>query len=266
MTATEANPYPQIKAYERRAYERLIDYLERLDPAGWTEQSYCADWRVFQVVSHLGSGSRIGALRVNAWVNSGAPVTREVMQGIWGLFDSLRPDEMLAAFLPAARDYLAAEAATPDAAGRQEVDGFAGRRPLYAYQLARLWELACHSWDVYVARDRSARLEPEAVTLLAAHMDQINLPLDKERAAALTTRPIGFRGVDSDVAYTLDPGGERPRVQAGLAADAALVVEAPDEELVRLLSGRQFVPGAEPRLEVTTGSPQDLAQLRRAFR
>ena len=112
-------------------------------------------------------------------------MTREVMQGVWALFDALGPTEMLGAYLEASREYLEVESETPDSAGEQDVDGFAGKRPLAAYQLSRTWELACHSWDIYVARDRSARLDPAAVALLAEGMPLINLPLDKERGAAL---------------------------------------------------------------------------------
>jgi uncharacterized protein (TIGR03083 family) len=266
VTATETNLYPGIKAYERREYDRFMAYLERLDAGGWVEQSYCTDWLVYQAVSHLGSGSRIGAMRVNAWVNGGPAVSREVMQGVWGFFDSLAPDQMFKAFSDAANEYLAAEAATPDTAGLLEVDGFAGRRPLAAYQLSRVWELACHTWDVYVARDRAAQLDRDAVALLAAGMRHINLPLDKERGVALAQKPVVFRLLDSGTDYMLDPTAERPRVQAGAVADAPLVVEGPDEEVVRFLSGRQYVPGAAQKLKVVTGSAQDLANLRRAFR
>src|SRR5207302_2173644 len=116
-----------------------------------------------------------GAMRVKAWVGGGAPVPREVMQAVWGHFDSLGPEQMLAAFKEAVVEYLAVEASTPDAAGLQEVDGFAGRRPMYGYQVSRVWELACHSWDAYVARDRFARLDPAAVSILSMNLDQMFL-------------------------------------------------------------------------------------------
>src|SRR5258708_14797978 len=157
---------------------------------------------------------------------------------------------MFKEFSDAANEYLANEAATPDAAGLQEVDGFAGRRPLVAYQLSRVWELACHTWDVYVARDRAAQLDRDAVALLAAGMQHITRPLDKGRAAELAQKPVVFLLLDSGTRYTLDPAAERPRVQAGAAADAPLAVEGPDEEIVRFLSGRHYVPGATSRLKV----------------
>jgi hypothetical protein len=190
------------------------------------------------------------------------------MQQIWSHFDSLQPGQMLGAFRDAVREYLATERSTPDAAGLQEVDGFAGRRPLYAYQLARTWELACHSWDVYVARDRQARLDADAVALLAEGMQFINLPLDRDRASGLPgLNPVRFRLTDSGRTYSLDMTAERPRLQvADASGDAALVVEGPDEEVIRFVSGRHFVPGSRVSLRASKGSAQDLASLRRAFR
>jgi uncharacterized protein (TIGR03083 family) len=266
VTPTESNPYPHIKAYERREFDRLSAYLEGLDADGWVQQSYCSDWLVYQVVSHIGSGARIGALRLKAWVGDGAPVTREVMQEVWGHFDSLKPDQMLASYAAARDEYLDAESSTADEAGLQEVDGFAGRRPMYAYQVGRVWELACHSWDVYVARDLQARLDPDAVALLAANLHLVNLPLDRDRGSSLTSRPVVFRLTGSGLAYTIDPAAERPRAQPGPTAGAGLVVEGPDEEIVRFASGRHFVPGSYSKLRATSGTAGDLANLRRAFR
>jgi hypothetical protein len=89
----------------------------------------------------------------------------------------------------------------------------------------------------------------------------------KRRGAALATKPIAFQLDDSGLTYTLDPTAERPRVAQATGAGAApLVVTGPDEELIRLVSGRHFVPGTRPRLEVARGTPQELAALRRAFR
>ena len=265
MTASESNPFGQIKTYEQQAFARLTAYLEALDPDGWVEQSYCTDWLVYQVVSHIGSGSRIGGLRVRAWVGSGEPVSRDVMQQTWGYFDALQPHEMLAAYRDAAQEYLSVMASTPDDAGTREVEGFAGKRPLWAYQLARTWELGCHSWDVYVTRDRGARLDPLAVALLAPNLHYMNLPLDRERGSALKTNPVGFRLRDSANGYTLDPTAERPRLQKA-GADAPLIISGPDEEIIRFVSGRHFLPGSRPELSVVEGSDQDLSQLRRAFR
>ena len=40
----------RVAHLSRAEYQDLLAYLERLPAAGWTEQSACADWRVYQVV------------------------------------------------------------------------------------------------------------------------------------------------------------------------------------------------------------------------
>jgi uncharacterized protein (TIGR03083 family) len=237
-----------------------------LDEAGWVEQSYCSDWRVYQVASHLGSGGRIGKMRLQHWADDGPPVGREQMQQVWGLFDSLKPEQMLDAFSQSAQEYTAYTATLPADVGLKEVEGFAGKRPLYAYQVMRLWELTCHSWDMYVARDTRARLAPQAVAVLAGNLQYLNLPIDGQRAAALAFPAARLVLTDAPVEYAIDLKAERPRLQPGTNSDAPLVVEGPAEEIIRLVSGRHFVPGDQPRLTATTGQAQDVAALKRAFR
>ncbi|HEY8694331.1 MAG TPA: maleylpyruvate isomerase family mycothiol-dependent enzyme [Chloroflexota bacterium] len=261
-----ANPYPAIKAVELREFERLNAYLRQLDAGGWEEQSYCSDWAVYQAVSHVGSGSRIGKMRLDAWVNGAPPLTREAQQAVWGLFDSLGPGNMLSEYLKAVGEYLTAERSIPDEAGLTEVEGFKGKQPLYVYQLARLWEMTSHTWDVYVARDRKAQFCPEAVDILAGWMHTLNLPIDPQRAADFRDNKVQFNLGGTSHTYLLDLSGDRPRLQAGADAGAALVVEGPPEEICRLLSGRHFAPGSSPQLKAAKRSNDDLAKLKSAFR
>jgi uncharacterized protein (TIGR03083 family) len=258
--------FGEIKRVEAAEFERLSRYLEGLDPDGWTEQSYCADWRVYQVASHLGSGCRIGRMRLDMWVNDGPPVGREQMQAVWAVFDALEPEQMLAEFSDAAREYVRLVASLPDAAGDKEVEGFAGKRPVSGYQIMRLWELTCHSWDMYVARDPGARLAPEAVAVLAGNLHFLNLPVDTQRASSLSFKSVRFDLPETSFSYTLDLAAERPRLQHATSSDAPLVIEGPAEEIVRLVSGRFFVPGDQPKLRVTVGQPQDFSALKRALR
>jgi hypothetical protein len=169
---------------------------------------------------------------------------------------------MLDAYREAVGEYLAVQASTPDDAGEREVEGFAGRRPVWAYQMGRLWELTCHAWDVYVARDRQARLAPEAVNLLASNAQYIGVIMDVQRAPRFR---VGLEMTGTPETYFLDPGAERPRLQPGLG-DCQLIIQAPAEEALRLIAGRHFVPGTRPVLRAASGSAQDLAAVRRAFR
>jgi len=260
------NPYPLVKKIEFQEFERLNNYLKQLDADGWEEQSYCSDWLVYQAVSHLGSGCRIGKMRLDAWINGAEPVTRQAQQEVWSLFDSLGPRDMLHEYLRAVGEYLVAERSIPDEAGPTEVEGFRGKQPLYVYQLGRLWEMTCHSWDVYVARDRQARFCPEAVSLLSGWLQTLNLPIDKGRAAEFADKRVQFNLRGASQSYLLDLLGDRPRLQPGQDVAAALVIEAPAEEMLRLVSGRHFLPGSRPELQVVNGSPDDLAKLKRAFR
>ena len=262
---SDAQLFADIKDIERQEFEQLSGYLRQLDADGWIEQSYCSDWMVYQVVSHLASGSHIGKDRLDGWVNGAAAMTRDDMLAIWAKFDALSPDQMLGEYLKAAGEYLAAIRSIDDQAGAQEVEGFAGKRPLYVYQLARLWELTSHSWDVYVARDRHATFAAEAVRVLAPMLHTLFTPLDRERAAEFADKPVVFKMTDTGDSYSLDLT-DRPRLKQGSAENVALVVEAPAEEICRFVSGRHFVPGSKPTLRAASGSAEDLAKLRRAFR
>jgi hypothetical protein len=193
-------------------------------------------------------------------------VGREQMESVWAFFDGLRPEQMLAAYTEAVRAYLDSEAQVPDEVGAREVEGFAGKRPLYGYQIMRLWELTCHSWDMYIARDPQARLAPEAVAVLSGHLQYLNLPLDAQRASALETKSVQLNLLETSFSYTLDLTAERPRLQHATTASAPLVIEGPAEEVVRLVSGRAFIPGAAPKLRVADGQAQALAAFKRAFR
>jgi uncharacterized protein (TIGR03083 family) len=257
------NVLPAIKAIERQTFTRLNEYLDRLDASGWVEQSYCTDWLVYQVVSHLGSGARIGRMRLEAWQGQRPPVARDDMQAVWAVFDALGPEAMHDAYAAAAAEYLAAIDALADEVGAKEVDGFAGKRPLYGYQVGRLWELSLHSWDVFVARDRQARLDLQAAELLAGQLQYCSATVDAKRAAELDS------AVQFDVgrmSYVLDLRAERPRLQPGTSDDATLVIEGPAEEVVRFVGGRHFLPGSTPRLRAKRGDAQALNAVRRVFR
>jgi len=259
----DTNRLPEIKAIERQEFERFNRYVQQLDAGGWVEQSYCTDWLVYQVVSHLGSGARIGRMRLEAWTDRRPPVSREEMQAVWGFFDSLRPHQMLEAYSEAAQEYMVEIETLPDEVGTREVDGFAGKRPLFGYQLSRLWELAHHTWDVYVARDRQARLPADAVAILATLLQYASLPIDQQRAAVLAEERVELRVIDSRLVYALDLSGQRPRLVPGPAQSPTVSIEGPAEELVRFVAGRHYVPGNMPLLRAVTG---DLTNVRRALR
>ena len=113
-----ATAFDELRALEHREIERLSSYLDRLDPAGWREQSYCRDWPVYAVVSHLASSSRIYLMRFDHWLDGGPPVELAQMQPVWDHFNAVPPEQMPAEFQAAVGDYLRRLDALPAATGQ----------------------------------------------------------------------------------------------------------------------------------------------------
>jgi len=143
-----------LRRIDRREIDRLATHLAQLDTDGWLEQSYCTEWRVYQVVSHLASGARINLGSLANWFDGAPPLSPEQMQGIWAHFDALQPGQMLGEFQSAVQDFFARLDVLPADAGAQEVDTFLGRVPAHVMLGFRLQEVVLHTWDVLVARDR----------------------------------------------------------------------------------------------------------------
>jgi uncharacterized protein (TIGR03083 family) len=253
-----ATAFDTVRSLDRREMDRLGAHLAQLDDEGWREQSYCVEWRVYQVVSHLASGMLLGSLALAQWLDGGPPVSQEQRQRIWAHFDALAPEQMHGEFRAALQDYYAQLDALPSTAGQTEVETFLGTRPVQDMLALRLHEVVLHTWDVLVARDRSARIPADTVELLRP----VQLQLRSLRTPALLAgKRVRLRTSDGQWQGLLDFGGDKPAVMEDPAAEADLTVEAPGEELCRLLSGRHFLPGSLPRLTWQGGSYQEVIAL-----
>src|SRR5437764_14571701 len=91
---TTMTTFDTVRSLDRREMDRLSAHLARLDDQGWREQSYCAEWRVYQVVSHLASGARLLLGPLAQWFDGAPPVSPEQRQRIWARFDALAPEQM----------------------------------------------------------------------------------------------------------------------------------------------------------------------------
>jgi len=250
--------FETVRTLERREMDRLSAHLAHLDDQGWLEQSYCTEWRVYQVISHLASGARILGGSLAHWFDDGPPMDPEQMRRIWARADALTPEQMHAEYRAALQDYITCVDALPPDAGSREVDMFLGRRPVQDMLLLRLHEVALHVWDVLAARDRTARIPAEAVDVLRP----IQLQLRALRTPALlASKRVRVRSTEGPWQTLLDFRGEKPAVSDDPAAEADLTVEGPDEELCRLLGGRHFLPGAVPHLTWQGGSYQEVTAL-----
>jgi hypothetical protein len=82
----------------RRSHRELAAFAGTISPAGETRRSYCAEWTVAQVYSHLGSGAEIGLANLDAGL-TGAPLPDP--RPIWNRWDSLTSEGMIGGFAPA---------------------------------------------------------------------------------------------------------------------------------------------------------------------
>ena len=250
--------FDTLRSLERREMERLGAHLDQLDDQGWLEQSYCTEWRVYQVISHLASGACILLGSLSQWFDGGPPMASEQMQRIWARANALTPEQMHGEYRAALQDYFARLDALPSDAGQKEVEIFLGRRPVQDMLALRLHEVVLHTWDVLMARDRTARLPAEAVDLLRPIQLQLRC---LSTPALLAGKRVRLRTVEGSWQALLDFSSEKPAAVDDPAATADLTVEAPGEELCRLLGGRYYLPGSVPHLSWQGGSYQDVAAL-----
>jgi hypothetical protein len=70
-----------------RLHDELVDLAGRLGEGEARAQSYCDEWSVAQVFSHLGSGAEIGREELSAALAGEDPPARE---NIWARWDTRR--------------------------------------------------------------------------------------------------------------------------------------------------------------------------------
>jgi uncharacterized protein (TIGR03083 family) len=254
-----ADPLPVLRV----SHEQLAEVVRGLDDAALTGPSYCDDWNVAQVLSHLGSGAEIGqGLLRKARGADGLPDSQE----IWARWDAMSPTEMAAGYLAANDSYLAAY----EGIDEQErlsllLPFFTGPTPVGQVLMFRLTEHALHSWDVRVLDDPQATVLPAAVPLLleltamtaqwAAKPAAVDLG-GPARLAITLTEP------DREFVFTVADGQAELAVDAD-AGEATGTLRIPAEAFVRLTTGR-LDPDHTPAGVESTGSPT-LDELRLIF-
>ncbi|GEM_PF-197188 len=266
MTETESGMQPDPRtliAALRQSHERLLRLVAPLGPEQLRSRSYCRDWTIAQVLSHLGSGAEIAARNLPAALGQAEALAPEAYQPVWDRWDAMSPEDQAAAALLA------------DAQHVQMLDGL-GDDDLKAISLSlfgmtldaaglvrlRLAEHALHTWDVAVALDPAATVDPVAVSLLI----DATAPLLAGRSGK--PQGTGFRArirtAGPDREYLLEAAEPVRLAPAGPEAAAAAEVDVamPAEALLRLVAGRM---DAAHTPDAVTGAPADLDRLRAIF-
>jgi uncharacterized protein (TIGR03083 family) len=253
----ENNPAPWIGAL-RHSHETLRALVEPLDEGQVEQPSYDSEWSVAQVLSHLGSQAEIFGLFLDASLDGKEAPGREAFGPIWDTWNAKTPQAQ-------ASDALRADQATLERFESLDADQLATLHlqlfgmDLDATGLARMrvGEHAVHTWDVAVALDPAATVEPDAVGLLVDTLGQLAARTGKadgkQRRLLVTT-------TDPDRQFVLETG-EAVTLTPAVDAEGLPELRLPAEALVRLVYGRldsAHTPPAE-------SSEVDLDELRQLF-
>src|ERR1022692_1728916 len=265
----ESDPHAWI-ATLRHSHDRLVHLVNPLTPDGLRAQSYCRDWSIAQVLSHLGSGAEIARLvRPGAWGRP-EPVSRDAFQPVWDRWNAMSPDDQAATAVATDEDYVRELEQLSD----EDLAGISF--PFFGMDLdaiglirLRLGEHALHTWDVAVTADPAAVVSPDAVSLLIDNVPQflaprLGKPQEKPfRARIRTSQPDRDYLLTADDAVSMTPWADGDG-SGGDGGDGAGTAEItmPTEALLRLAYGR-LDPEHTPAS--VTGRSADLDQLRAIF-
>jgi uncharacterized protein (TIGR03083 family) len=257
----ESDPRTWITAL-RHSHDLLVSLVQPLDAGQARGPSFCSDWTIAQVLSHLGSGAEIGLMMLPVALGDAEPVGVEAFKPVWDRWNAKSPDQQVADALVADEQHVHTLEQLSDAELAKIRFPFIGM-DLDAAGLVRLrlGEHALHTWDVAVSTDRAATVAPEAVALLIDNVPEFIAPRlgkpqgEEFRNRIITTEPDRdyLLTVTDSVSMTGWPGGD---------GAGASEVRMPSEALLRLSYGR-LDPGHTPA--GVTGDPADLDRLRQLF-
>jgi uncharacterized protein (TIGR03083 family) len=248
----------------RNSHERLASLVAEVTPERLRGQSYCSDWTIAQVLSHLGSGAEIGLLMLPGALGDAEPVGQDAFVPVWDTWNAKSPDDQAA-------DCLVSDAKHVEALEKLSDDDLAGiGLPFFGMNLdsvglirLRLSEHALHTWDVAVSSDPAAAVSPDAVSLLIDNVPgflapRLGRPLDPPlRARIETSAPerdyLLVAGEPVTMTDWPGPDGE---------GDGASEIRMSSEALLRLAYGR-LDPEHTPADVVADEA--DLDRLRKVF-
>jgi uncharacterized protein (TIGR03083 family) len=245
----------------RASHGNLTDAVAALGPDRATDQSYCRDWSVAQVLSHLGSGAEISLLTLRAAIGEGEPAGPDAYQPIWDRWNAKAPADQIADGLAADEEHIARlEQLTDDQLDGIKVSMFGMDLDAAGLVGLRLGEHTMHTWDVAVTANPAAQLPPDAVDLLIDNVARFLGPrLGKPQDPPLTVH-LAVTGPDRD--WTLTAADAVTVTDGGAADGEASEVRLPGEALLRLAYGR--LDPAHTPAEVEA-DPAVLGRLRTVF-
>jgi uncharacterized protein (TIGR03083 family) len=240
-------------------YLQLQAHLHTLSPEDWCAQSFCTEWKVYQVVAHLGAGAEIATRIIEYALRGGLELGDAERKAIWARFDSSPPERVWAEYTGAHQLLFAALDSLTDLQLAGQVPWFTGGTvPLARFLAARLNEQTLHRWDIEVVRDPDATLfGPALPDLLEFNSSLVAMLSSPNQAGALKGQAVEFelREPRAQVVVPIGEGADTSR--------PALHVATTTETFIRLIWGRYRAPAAPARLQLDHPELKD--DLPRAF-
>jgi uncharacterized protein (TIGR03083 family) len=249
-----------VLAVLRASHERLATALAPLTDAQLSAGSYCRDWSVAQVASHLGSGAEIFAKFVDVGLAHDSAGSVE-FQPVWDKWNAKSPRAQVDDVVDADRAFLnRVEAIGGGARERWELEVFGRRHTLASLLRMRLAEHAVHTWDVAVTFEPTATVTVGAAEVIVDNLADLVARAGKPGAGL---PPVHVVTSDPARHFTLELGAEPARLLPAADEPARQArLELPAEALVRLVYGRL---DADHTPQNTKAHGIDLDALRQSF-
>jgi uncharacterized protein (TIGR03083 family) len=259
----DANPHAWIAAL-RGSQQRLASLAGSLSPEQLRGPSYCTDWTIAQVLSHIGSQAEIAQLSLAAALTGQEPPGPDDFKPIWAVWNARDPGEQAAQCLIEDAEHVRQlEHLTDDQLDGIHLQMLGMEFDAVGLVWLRLGEHALHSWDVAVTLDPDARIDPGAVALLIDRVQQVAAWAGKPPGEPLRAR---IQSTDPGREFLLDVGESvslTPAEGAPAADDGTPRIRMSAEALLRLVYGR-LDPAHSPPVDELAGHI-DLDLLRRTF-
>jgi len=247
----------------RQSQIDLAKVVSQLPSKQLEQPSYCSDWDMAQVLSHLGSGAELSLSSLERVLVGKPPVPREEFPHVWARWDSLSREAKAAEMVVWDRRCASVFWALDDSVlSSLQVELFGMQLDAATWLGLRVNEHALHTWDIAVALDTKAELPARSVDLLvdriaflAGRLGRANEAAGHRHIEVRTTGPE--RRFLMAVEDTVSFGSVEP------SANVDGVLELPAAALLRLVYGR-LDPEHTPA-DVKTEGSADLTELRRVF-
>jgi uncharacterized protein (TIGR03083 family) len=217
------------------SHNNLIKVLDTAGPV--TGPSYCTEWTIAQVLSHLGSGAEIGLLNVNAALAGDGPPERDRYFEIWDVWNAKSSDAQASDAVVADAQYVTTLTDLDDSALASLRVPMMGRElDASAFAAMRLFEHAVHVWDVAVMTDADATVLPDAVDILIDRVaDRIGRSAKGQKPATTPAR-LAFITTSPSRQFSLSIEPESVSIDTEEASDGTVTL--PAEAFLRLIAGR----------------------------